>query len=339
MKLASLAIAALAFSGLSGIRAAGTYTNFIRQVQLPSGVVWDASVLASGEQVSALPIDVGGARFELWTVLSAPLTSYLLDTRFVSAYAPTAEVVFRSEDPYAVIPRTRADRPFSVEISVNGLLSGAGDPEASKSVKLLRHVQSYGTEGNGDNIDRTQATLLSQAVLAKNGKQTLAYSLTSIPSANLAKVRGEERFSVYTLADGTSPESQIASRYVQVWPVADGTISGIAPNQKIRLKLPQITLTLNDLYPDSKTYAQVYRGAQKLGTTGTIVPGTSLVLNGSVPESRTLVLDRYDSVFDSDGVWTMELLTITPFGTDRLAYVTFEIDRTLELNGTFTTME
>jgi hypothetical protein len=282
---------------------------------------------------------VGGARFELWTVRSSPLTNYLLDTRFVSAYAPSAEVVFRSEDPYSVIPRTRADRPFSVDITVNGLLSGAGDPAASKSVKLLRHVQSYGTAGTGENLDRTQATLFSQASITSNGKQTLSYTLTSVPSTNLAKARGEERFSVFSLADGSSPEAQIASRYIQIWPVADGTISGIAPNQKIRIKAPQLTLTLNDLYPSSRTYAQVYRGSQKLGTEGTVISGSSLVLNGSVPESRTLILDRYDSVFDGDGVWTLELLTTTPFGTDRLAYVTFEIDRTISLNGTFTTME
>jgi hypothetical protein len=35
----------------------------------------------------------------------------------------------------------------------------------------------------------------------------------------------------------------------------------------------------------------------------------------------------------------MELLTVTPFGIDRLAYVSFEIDRAINLNGAFTTIE
>lgn len=316
-----------------------SYTNFIRQVQLPTGVQWDASVAAEGERTSLLPVDIGGARYELWTVKSTPLTSYLLDTKLVNAYVPTATVTIRSEDPYSRIPRTRADRPFFVDISVQGLLAGTGDPDASKSVKLLRHVQSYGVDGVGENLDRSQATLLSQSMLTQNLKQTLSYDVTSIPAADRTKVRGEERFSIYSLKDANFPESQIASHYIQIWPVADGAISGISPNQKIRVRMPQLTFTLNDLYPDSTTYVQVYRGEQKLGTEGTLVPGGSLVLNETVATSRVLVLDNYDAVITGDGRWTMELLTLTPFGIDRLDYVTFEIDRTIELNGTFTTME
>lgn len=339
MKLQYIIILFSACSGLSLVPAAGTYTNFIRQVSMPSGVQWDASVAASGEQLSPLSIDTGGARFELWTVLSSPLNSYLLDTRYVSSFTPVGEVVIRSEDPYTVMPRTRADRPFSVDITVNGLLGGASDPEASKAVKLLRHVQSYGAGTDGEKLDRTQATLVSQALISENGNQTLTYSLTSVPSADRSKVRGEERFSIYSLADTSSPESQIASRYIQIWPVADGALAGIAQDQKLRLALPQLTLTLKDLYPDSHTYAQVYRGDQKLGTQGTMVPGTSLVLNGSVAQDRTLVLDRYETAFDGDGRWTMELITVTPFGIDRLAYVSFDIDRVIEVNGTITTAE
>lgn len=339
MKPFRIILPLLAFFGIQAARSADVYTNFIRQVQLSSGVQWDASVDPSGQRISQLPIDDGGSRFELWTVRSSPVTNYLLDTRFVSSYAPAAEVKFISEDPYAEIPRTRADRPFSVEITVNGLLSGSGNPEASKSVKLLRHVQSYGVAGNGDTVDRTQANLLSQASITSNGKQELKYAMTSVPSSDLSKARGEERFSVFSLADGSSPEAQIASRYIQIWPVADGSISGISPNQKIRFNFPQITLTLNDLYPDSFTYVQAYPGSQKLGTQGTIVPGSQLRLNEAVPVSRTWPLSRIDSVFDKDGVWTLEIITVTPFGTERLAHVSFEIDKTLDLNGTFSTME
>ena len=50
-----------------------------------------------------------------------------------------------------------------------------------------------------------------------------------------------------------------------------------------------------------------------------------------------LVLSDYDSSSTSDGIWTMEILTATPFGIDRLAHVTFEVDRTLKVNGMVTT--
>jgi hypothetical protein len=52
-----------------------------------------------------------------------------------------------------------------------------------------------------------------------------------------------------------------------------------------------------------------------------------------------LVVDNYHEVFDEDGRWTMELVTVTPFGIDRLAYVSFDLDRTIKMNGVFTTIE
>jgi hypothetical protein len=316
-----------------------TYTNFIRQVQYPSEVKWDASVADFGQQLSALAIDPGGARFELWTVSSSGPTSYLLESCYVGTYIPVASVAIRSEDATSAIPRTRADRPFYVDLTVSGLLNGATDPEPSKSVKLLRHVQSYGVGGTGIGIDRTQATLLTQSSIATNGNQTLTFAINSVPGANRSKVRGEERFSIFSLEDYQAPESQLASRYIQIWPVADGSIAGIANNQLIRYSLPQVTFTLNDLYPFSTTYAQVYRGNPVLGTSGAIVPGSALVINDSVPQSRVLTVNKYDSILDEDGRWTMELLTVTPFGTDRLAYVSFDLDRTIKMNGAFTTIE
>lgn len=316
-----------------------TYTNFIRQVQYPTGVVWDASVASSGQQYSQLAIDPGGARFELWTVNSNGPVSYLLDSNYVGTYIPIATLAIRSEDKTSVIPRTRADRPFYVDVTISGLLSGDDDPEPSKSVKFLRHVQSYGVGGTGIGIDRTQATLLYQTSITTNGTQNLTFALNSVPGADRSKVRGEERFSIFSLEDYQAPESQIASQYIQIWPVADGTITGIAQNQLIRYSFPQVTLTFNDLYPNHTTYAQVYKGDPQLDVKGTIVPASGWSRADSVPESRVLVLNDYQSVFDSDGRWTMELITVTPFSIDRLAYVSFNVDRTIKMNGTFTTIE
>ncbi len=320
-------------------QAGGSFTNFIRQVNKSPAVEWDASVAATGSQSATLPVTVGGARFELWTVLSTPLTSYLLDSKSVGAYMPTAEVIIHSEDPYTEIPRTRADRPFSVEIKVSGLLDGSADPQAAKSVTLLRHVQSYGTAGDGRNIDRSQATLLNQATITTNGTRSLEYPLTSVPGADRSKVCGEERYSVFGPDLSSSTQGQIASRYIQIWPVADATLSGMVENQVIRFKAPDLTVVLNDLYPSSHTYAQVYPGAQKLGTTGSRVPEVGVVANYTTSQDSTLTINNYDSLMDSDGTWTMEILTETPFGIDRLAHVSFQVDRTMSVNGNVTTME
>jgi hypothetical protein len=322
-------------------QAGSLFTNFVRQVQLPSNVVWDASVTAEGQQLSSLPINPGGARFELWTVKNDPLTVFLLDTKYVGTYVPIADIIIRTEDPYIYtgVPRTRADRPFTVDVTVSGLRTEASAPTASKSVKLLRHVQSYGVGGTGVGLNRSQATLLNQVSLVNNAIHRLSYTVTSIPGADRTKVRGEERFSAFSLEDYQAPASQLSSMHVQIWPVADGTITGIASNQLIRFKLPQITLTLNDLYPDSRTYAQVYKGSPVLGTQGAVVPGASLIVYEAVPQSRVLTVNNWDAVVTSDGIWTLELLTTTPFGTDRLSHVSFNVDRTIEMNGTFTTIE
>ncbi len=182
-----------------------SYVNYIRQFQMPADVTWDASdtVAVSGTKLSALAINPGGARFELWTMKSSSvtgLTGYLLESSYLGTYIPVATVVVRSEDATSAIPWTRADRPFQVDVTLSGLLNGATDPEPSKSVKFFRHVQSYGVAGNGLGIDRTQATLLSQSSITTNGTQTLSYLVTSIPGANRTKIRGEERFSIFSLA-------------------------------------------------------------------------------------------------------------------------------------------
>jgi hypothetical protein len=314
------------------------FTNFIRQVQSPSGVQYDVSVAASGERAAGLAVEEGGARFELWTVKSSPLTDYLLDTKYVGAYIPLASVVIRSEDTYSSIPRTRADRPYFVDVTVSGLSNDATLPDAAKRVKFLRHTQSY-NGGTGANINRKQATLLTQTYIDTNGTQNLTYALNSVPGPNRAKIRSEERYSIFCLADTLSPESQLASQYIQIWPVAEGQISGITEGQEIRTKMPPLSVTLIDLYPDSRTYAQVYKGAAQLGVTGTIVPGLGVIKNNTIPTDEVLTLANYDTIFTSDGVWTLELLTATPFGIDRLAKVTFTLNRSIKINGTVTTME
>lgn len=341
MKTNYLTALCLGIAAAPCLGAGESYANFIRQVQLPSGVVWDATVAATGERNSPLAVDEGGARFELWTVLTATQKSYLLDSTFVSTYSPAAEIAIVTEDPYPLVPRTRADRPFTVDLKVSGLLGSAATVEAAKSVKFLRHVQAYPTKGTGDTIDRTQASLLTQVSISTNGSQKLTFPITSIPGSNRAKVRGEERFSVFSLADGDIPESQIISRYVEVWPVADGAIQGINQGQKIGMQLPKLTLILNDLYPESQTYAQIYPGVVGTTSEGKFIPSSRIPWSSRAPLDavREVEGSDYGAFLDKEGKWTIEVVTVTPFGTERLASVTFDVDRTITVNGTVSTIE
>lgn len=318
---------------------ASDYTFFVRQVQMPDELEWDVSVDQNGSQQSPLPINPNGARFELFTIRSSPLTSYLLDTTYVNSYIPVATVAISSEDPYDVIPRTRADRPFSVTIEVNGLSIDPAAPEAARSVKLLRHVQAYPQGENGININRGQAQLLSQGSLNANGTQQLDYPVTSIPGGNRTKVRGEERFSVFSLADYQSPESQLDSAFIQIWPVATAAIDGLAGDEIIKGKAPNVTVDLKDLYPDSWTFAQVYPGPPVLNTQGDLVPGSSILIDSSVPRDEELLLKDWDEAIPEDGIWTLEIITSTPFGQDRLAHTSFTVERTIRVNGAITSVE
>ena len=327
-------------------QSSSAYTNFIRQVQFPAlsdgtNLEKDVSVESSGSQLSPLAIDSGGARFELWAIQNTQ-KEYLLDSSFVGTYIPTASVSITTEDPYTTIPRTRADRSFNVTVTVSGLLAGDDVPAAGKSVNFLHHVQSYGTGGTGENINRDNATLASTTTISANvTNQEQGPFTLSIPASDLTKVRGEERFSIYSLDDYQAPASKLASQFVQIWPVADGSISGITNGQKVMFAMPQISLTVNDLYPKSSTYLQAYKGAAVLGTTGVVVPGSSIELSDTVPKSDVLTLtsSSWNDILDQDGVWTLELVTKTPFDTVRLAYVTFTLDRTIEMNGNITTSD
>ena len=71
------------------------------------------------------------------------------------------------------------------------------------------------------------------------------------------------------------------------------------------------------------------------------MPGGTWNNTNDVPEDKTLNLSDFDAIFDGggDGQWTMEVIISTPFGLDRLAYVTFNLDRTIEFNGSITSQE
>jgi hypothetical protein len=352
--LTSIITAALGLSSfpLMAATTGSTFTNFVRQVQIQPGVPpanwvqYDLqNVAPTGDRASYLAIDPGGARFELWTVKgTTPPVSYLLDTRYVSTYAPIASVTITSEDTYASIPRTRADHPFTVKVTVQGLSADPAAPDGAKSVNLLQHMQSYGTAGTGVGIDRTQATLLGTQSLTSNTTPTTPYTYTfttnSIPGADRSKVRGEQRYSVYSVTDYQAPSSQLASQFVQIWPVANGTISGITNNQLVRFKMPPVTFSVTDVYPGSSVIAQAYKGPPVLNTVGIVIPGGGREYTSeTVPVNHLESESEFKNIFDSDGQWTIELLTDTPFGLERLHYVTFMLDRTIQMNGSVNTID
>ncbi|BCU78506.1 hypothetical protein [Luteolibacter sp. LG18] len=320
------------------------YTTFIRQTQQSTGVVWDMPFTAlTGSSASQLALETNGALFQLYAVKTSGNVSYLLDQKLVGAYVPTATVTITSQDPYTKVTRTRADKPFTVNINVAGLVSGTTTsggtviPDAAKKVLVQRFTTSYPAGGTLTMAQATAGTPKSTSYIQTNGLTATTYPVTGLtPAAGqlATKVSGEEWYLVHALADSTIVQTQIASGYIQILPVPSGSISGLANGDTIRFKAPTVTLPLQDLYPRSDTWLQVYPGNPVLGTVGTTVPGSMLVLDQEKADTRTLTLTNWDSVFKTDGVYTLELLTKTVFGTERLSYMTITVDRTLNVQAT-----
>ena len=313
----------------SHVHAAGEgYVNFVRQTQQGSGVVWSMPVTPEGSAASQGLLEEGGALFQLWTVEQTTAKEYLLDQKLVGAYMPSATVKIVTQDPYTLVPRTRADKPFTVTVSVL--------PTAATKVLLEQDLAYYtATKKSFTLAEATAGTPASSAYIAKNGDTVLSYAATSLKATDPTQAAGEEYFVVHALSDGSFSQTQIASNHVEVWPVASGSIAGLTSGMRIRSKAPTITLTRTNLYPTSNTYLQVYPGGQVLGTKGTIINNKGFYVltgdrNSNMSPGPETVSD-YDSLFPADGTYTMELLTQTPFGTDRLAYVTFTVDRELEV--------
>lgn len=328
-----------------------TYTNFIRQTQFESGanpiIGYLNGIAPIDEDNSPLAINPGGATFQLWTVreINGQLTSFLLAQTYVSAYMPTVEnLSILTEDQTWPTPRTRADRAFQVVVNMDGLLLGETVPEAARRVNLFHHVQPTTDATETQSINWTQASQVSVGSITGNDINIFPFAVHSIPAVSLHKGRGQERFLIESLPDAASdaPATELASKTIQIWPCADGSIAGITNGQRIRFRLPQLTLTLNDLYPNSTTYLKAYRGPLSAvpNSPGRVILESQVPLNQELPKSEIRVVQGYDAVVDTDGEWTFELVTDTPFGRgEYLDHVTFTIDRSLDFKGGIHTIE
>ena len=330
MKTTLLLVGILLGTGV--VTAQEGYVNFIRQVQQDTGVVWNMPIDPEGNSASPGVMEGKGALFELWTIDQVKAFEHLLDQKLVGAYLPSASIAIKTLDPYPHVPRTRVDQPFTVTYQVSGLLAGADLPEAATKVLMEHHLASY-PDGQTSIAPATalSGTPHSSAYIGVNGSATLAFPVTSLTATDPTKANGEEHFAIHALSDGSISQTQLASAHVQVWPVASGSISGVTDGQRIRFHGPPLTITLQDLYPSSYTWLQAYPGEPKLGTGGTVIIGSEVVWDDNKSHSDILSVADYDTVFGKDGVYTIELLTRTPFGTDRLHYVTVNVDRTLQI--------
>ncbi|MDP4624146.1 MAG: hypothetical protein NWT08_03295 [Akkermansiaceae bacterium] len=315
------------------VSTAGNYHNFIRQQQQKTNVIWDMPVDAEGESAAALVAEEGGVLFQLWTIAENTAADYLLDQKLVGAYLPKGSITIRTQDSYNGVPRIRVDQPFSVDFQTSNLVTGAGVPESASRV-LAEHHLAPNPDGS---LTITPAQAISgkphsSGYIEQNGITTVNYSASSISAADPTKARGQEHFVLHALGDGEFSQTQLATAYVQVWPMTTGTITGVSDGDIVRGNPPKITVSLEDLYPNSDTYLRIYSTGTEIGEDGMVVPGSRLVLDQEFPENRTINIDDYAQLFDSDGPYRIELHTTTPFGTERLGTASFTVNRGMRIN-------
>ncbi len=333
---------------------------WVRQTDLTSGLIYDLPLADNGGLFTApLPIGEQGSMFELFARGSAWDTRiYLLDTKIIRAYSPDISVEVVAEDDYVrgdlaggnYVRRTRADRPFSLRYTVSGLIPGSTN-EAERSVYFGCHYKNYTLEDYSEESD-AEPEVLSEAELS-NGSIDLSPLYHELPSAAPSLGCGKQIYTfVRHAADGV-PDAILAQPTIEIWPVARAAIENISSGQVLIDRIPSVVVRLQHLYPDSRTYVQIYTGSAVLGREGTLINGTERKFGSfynpdvegeptNVPQTLSLSMEDLSNYAARDGVYTLEVITETPFfnrAPERLAYVTFEVDRTISSRGQLSSAE
>lgn len=329
--LFTLLIAVVGFQS-SLFASSDNFTNFVRQYQQGTGVYWDMqNVAPTGSSTSLHSLEEGGALFQLWTIEKSTGKDYLLDQKVVGAYLPKADIRVVTRDPYDKIPRTRIDQPFSVHVTVKDLLpAGANLPQAASSVLAEHHLAPFAKGRHSVTaVEATSGKPVASGYITANGVSTFEFERSMLQQTVENQAVGEEHFVIHALSDGTFSQTQIASGFVQVWPVASGAISGIADGDRIAFHPPPITLVLRDLYPGSYTYLRVKDTQSDYEA---VFEQSQYVLPDEPTDTGKLILlSDYGKMFPKDSTYRLDLVTVTPFGTDLLSTRTFIVDRTLEV--------
>jgi hypothetical protein len=341
-------------------QAAAYNESWVRQTDLATGLVYDMPIQSEGTSNYGAPLAVSqtGARFELFARGTAwDSKIYLLDTKIIRAYTPVATVTIDSEDGYVrgdpssgtYVKRTRVDRPFTVRVNVSGLVP--------TSPNVSERTVYFGVKGRNYDPTTYSALNLPQYLLHEynlsNGELAPGATYHELTPGGLTTACGEQTYTLVRYASDGIPDTTVAEPKIEVWPLATASVDKITAGQIFNDRLPPIPITLKNLYPDSRTYVQIYAGSAVLGTQGAIVGGTDRRYGKyynsdqaeeptNVPQNVSLSIEDLSKYAAADGIYTLEVITHTPFFNrepERLLTVTFEVDRVISARGQLSTTE
>ena len=332
---------------------------WVRQTNLTNGLIYDIPLTETGGPFQApLPVSESGSTFELFARGTAwDSKIYLLDTKLIRAYAPEVEIEIVSEDSYVrgdpasanYVRRTRADRPFGVNIQVAGLVDGSAS-QAEREVYFTCHGRNFDPL-TFSGLDAPQY-LISEANLG-NGTTSAAGLYHQLTSPTLSEGCGEQIYTFVRYAADGVPDTILAQPKMEVWPVPAASLGNITAGQVFIDRIPPILVQFTNLYPDSRTFVQIYSGEQVLGTDGTKIKGTEREYGAydnpthteastNVPQNIEISMDDLSNYAATDGIYTLEVITETPFfgrAPERLLHITFEVDRVISSRGQISTSE
>lgn len=321
---------------------ANDWTVKLNQSHIESGGSMMIEVDPQGSGESALPIPEGGSEFTLWAIgmdENGHATWYEIDNQTVGAYLPTGTLTIETEDPemHNGVPRTRIDRGFTVHYEVGGLQPGNPNaPEAAKKVLFDHNFAEY--EEGHDVEDLTAETDFGQRDITQNGDDQIDFEAPNFPISDLSSDAGREIFRLYALPDGQVAQQQLAEAAVDIWPMATGSFSGVDKDSKYSV-LPEVSVNLFNLYPNSNTYMVAYPGTDRVqaikdGTLHTFTQD-SYRSTYEVPVAKEMVVDTLASGVTIAGLWTLEVLTeVEAFGTtDSIASTTLNFSTQMVIRG------
>lgn len=321
--------------------------DFIRQIQTLNGqtVIYDTAVHNDKGEIISKPLEAEASIFQLYaleTASNGTQSFTKLDEATIGTFLASVSAEVLSEDPYPV-PRTRADRPYGMRITVSDMLTD--DPEVPGYAKKLDVVRSYALydavthQPNGrEGEHKDQFVLRSNGAFVDNG---IIHMLPE-PEGKPTKACGEESFTVFMKTTPQDPRSELAKATIQIWPVADCEIQNLEDGKTYRGAPPNVTVALRDLYPNSETKTQIYKGQKNPGTVGVVLPNSVISYNTHLPQNANLVLGDLEAALGEDGWYTLEVLTKTPFNdgaSEIIGTASFNLQRTIKLNSMMGTME
>ena len=359
MKSIRLNILLLLVASCGGLMAQAQQSQaWVRETDISTGQMYDIGLQPLGGGFTpTLAISEAGNRFELYARGTAWDTKvYLLDTKLIRAYSPAAAFTIDTGDPYVrgdvdsgrFVKRMRADQTYSVTLQVSGLVPGSASAAENSAYYVVNATNYNPVTYSG--LDQEEYEIFSRVL--PNG--TLASGPMEHELTTPGKYAcGEMKFTMVRWAADGVPDTIIAQPKIEIWPVAKATIENIAENQVFIDKIPLVIFNYKDLYPDSRTYAQIYKGRYVKGTVGTVVQTTERKYGthynpgvgtepASVPQTLAVGVEGLSNYTPKDGVYTVEILTETPYDSRQpvsLQKVTFEVDRVISSRGKLSTAE